>query len=111
MPRIQKRGKEVGDKTGECEGGNGGCEMELVRVMDEMEWGRCAEERQEMSGSGCIEMCENGKQMWRVSGVLHPTLPKHSTFSTSQHTNNNTKEGSVDRILSAIPGLNTYDEN
>ena len=25
MPRMWRRGKEVGDRTGECEGGNGGC--------------------------------------------------------------------------------------
>ena len=38
-------------------------DVELVREMDEMEWRRCVEERQEMSGSGYIEMCENGKQV------------------------------------------------
>ena len=110
MPRIWKRWKEVWDRTGECEGGNGGCKMELVRVIDEMEWGRCAEQGQEMSGSGCIEMCENGKQVWRVVSFIPPS-PNTAHFSTSQHTTNNTKEGSVDRILSAIPGLNTCDAN
>ena len=84
MPRMWRKGKEVVDRTGECEGGNGGCEVELVREMDEMEWGRCAEERQEMSESGCIEMCENGKQVWRVVSFIPPS-PNTAHFTTSQH--------------------------
>ena len=96
-------------RTGECEGGNGGCEVELVREMDEMEWERCAEERQEMSESGCIEMCENGKQVWRVVSFIPPSPKQH--ILQHHNTTKATKEGSVDSILSAIPGLNTYDEN
>ena len=65
------------------EGGNGGCEVELVREMDETEWERCVEERQEMSGSGYIEMCENGKQVWIVVSFIPPSPTQH----ISQHHN------------------------
>ena len=76
--------------------------------MDKMGWERCGEGRQEVRGSRCVEMCKNGKQVCGVVSFIHPTLPNTAHLTTSQHT---TKEGSVDSIFSAVPGLNTCNEN
>ena len=78
MPRMQIRGEgSWGEWKVEM------VDVELVREMDEMEWGRCVEERQEMSGSGYIEMCENGSRC----GEWCPFIPPSPTQHILQHHN------------------------
>ena len=65
-------------KRGVCEDGRYMRRM-CTGVGEEREigWERCGEGRQDVRGSRCVEMCENGKQVCGVVSFIPPSPTQH----------------------------------